>query len=410
MKALDWKMIAVILVVSSVFRFWGTFDYGEYIGDELLIVPSAKSLVQFGSTSEWRYPQVNSLIIASTIKIFGDNAVGWRISGVVLGIASILLVYLIAQRLFSESRISVLAASLLACDPFHIHFCRTAMIETPVVFFFLLFMYLLLEYTENNRYTLTLAGIAMGLTIATKAYFVFAIPVMIAYAFYRECQRNSGSRTLIFLEFIIKLGQLPIAVYLLSYVFWFGRGYNMLEFLQFRWDAYWLFNNHFSFSHEKILARGGKPWEWFVKPISFGHHLNSDGNLNRYTLEINNPLFRLMVLPAIGVVLYYSATQRNFKWFLAPTLFAASYVLFFLVNRQINSYSALAVLPFAYFALAHAVFLLARKYQSETEVTALFLLTILVSGCYLFPVSSGFWVPSSFYRTILSLSDLTKVF
>jgi dolichyl-phosphate-mannose--protein O-mannosyl transferase len=271
-------------------------------------------------------------------------------------------------------------------------------------------MYLLLEYTENNRCTLTLAGIAIGLTIATKAYFVFAIPVMIAYALYRECQRNSGSRFLIFLEFMIKLGLLPMAIYLLTYIFWFGRGYTIIEFLQFRSDAYWLFNNNFSFSHEKMLARGGKPWEWFVKPISFGHHLNSEGNLDRYTLEINNPLFRLMVLPAIGIVLYHATKQRNLTWFIAPTLFAASYLLFFLVNRQINSYSALAVLPFAYVALAHAVFLLARKYQSETEITALFLLAIFVSGCYLFPVSSGFWVPSSFYRTLLSISDLTKVF
>src|SRR5689334_16788923 len=126
MSASNWKVITVVLILAGIFRFWGTFDYGEFFGDELLIVPAAKSLVQYGSTSEWRYPQMNSLIIASTIKMFGDNAVGWRISGVVLGIASILLVYLIAQRLFEDSSISLLAASLLTCDPFHMHFCRTA--------------------------------------------------------------------------------------------------------------------------------------------------------------------------------------------------------------------------------------------------------------------------------------------
>lgn len=410
MKALDWKMIAVILLVSAVFRFWGTFEYGEYIGDELLIVPAAKSLVQYGSTSEWRYPQVNSLIIASTIKMFGDNAVGWRISGVVLGIASIFLVYLIAQRLFRESRISLLAASLLAFDPFHIHFCRTAMIETPVVFFFLLFMYLLLEYTENNRCTLTLAGIAMGLTIATKAYFVFAIPILMAYVFYRECQRNVSSKVLICLEFVVKLGLLPLAIYLFTYILWFGRGYSMYEFFQFRSDAYWIFNHNFSFAHAKILARGGEPWEWFIKPISFGHHLYSEGNLARYTLEINNPLFRLMVIPALGIVLFHAIKQRNLIWFLSPVLFAASYVLFFMVNRQINSYSALAVLPFAYLSLAHAILLLARKYTCETEITALFLCMMLVSAVYLFPVSAGFWVPTYLYQPLLSISDLTKVF
>jgi dolichyl-phosphate-mannose--protein O-mannosyl transferase len=410
MKSLDWKMITVVLVLAGLFRFWGAFEYNEFIGDESIIVPSAISLMKYGTTTEWKYPQMNSLIIAGTIKLFGDNSVGWRISGIILGIATILLVYLIAQLLYSDSNISVLAASLLAFDPFHMHFCRTAMIETPVVFFFLLFLYLMLEYIDKNRSTLTLAGIVMGLTIATKAYFVFAIPVVIAYALYRAYRRSGNVQLSLYLEFAIKLILLPIAVYLFSYILWFGRGYSLEEFFQFRSDAYWLFNNNFSFSHDKILAQGGKPWEWFLKPISFGHHLFSDGDRDRYTIEINNPLFRMMVIPALTVVLYHTIKNRCVSWFLAPLLFVSSYILFFMVNRQINSYSALALLPFAYLALAHAIILIGQKFNCVKTITIAFLCATFISGSYLFPVTSGFWVLSSLYKPLLSMTSLTRVF
>jgi dolichyl-phosphate-mannose-protein mannosyltransferase len=409
-KTLDWKIIATVLVVAGLLRFWGAFDYNEYIGDESRIVASAISLVKYGTTIEWRYPPVNSLIIAGTIKLFGNNSVGWRISGIVLGTASLLLVYLIARQLFPEGHVPLLASSLLAFDPFHIHFCRTAMIETPVVFFCLLFLYLMLEYSEKDRHTLTWAGVAMGITIATKAYFVFAIPVVAIYTLYRRLQRVSDGRSFIYIEFAVKLVLLPLAIYLLSYVNWFGRGYTLTEFFQFRSDAYWSFSNNYTFAFEQILAQGGKPWEWFVKPISFGHHLFSEGGLGRYSLEINNPLFRMMVIPALVIVLFHALKSRRFQEVLAPLLFVSTYMLFFMVNRPINSYSALALLPFAYLALAHAVVILGSRYQCETEATAIFLSAVVISGSYLYPLTTGFWVPTKLYGPLLSISELTRVF
>lgn len=410
MSPSHWKIPAAVLVAAALLRFWGTFDYDGYIGDEPLIIPSAISLMKYGTTLEWKFPQMNSLIIAGSIGLFGDNPVGWRISGVVLGIVSVMLVYLIARRLFPESPAPVLAASLLAFDPFHIHFCRTAMIETPVVFFFLLFLYLMLEYCEHGRSTLVWAGVAMGLTIATKAYFVIAIPLVAGYGFYREYQRRRKVYLTTIAEYVITLGLLPTAIYLLSYWKWFGRGYSLEEFFQFRYDAYWVFTHDYKFANEQILAQGGKPWEWFLKPLSFGHHLFSEGGLGRFTIEINNPHFRLMVIPAICIVLFHAAKRGRFREMLAPLLFISCYLLFFIANRPVNSYSALALLPFAYLTLAHAVTIIARRYMCEAEATFIFLSLIIISGCYLFPLAAGFTVPVALYEPILSISKLTRVF
>jgi 4-amino-4-deoxy-L-arabinose transferase-like glycosyltransferase len=409
MSALNWKIFIAVLIMAGLFRSCGTFEYSGYAGDEGIIIPAAKSVMEYG-TGDWKNPQLTSFIVAGAIKLFGDNPVGWRISGIVCGTASILLLYLIARQLYSESSVPLLAASLLAFDPFDIHFTRTALMEPIAIFFFLLFMYLMLEYSERNRSTLAYAGIAMGLAIATKAYFVFAISVVVIYAFYRGFSRSDEGRPLLCIDFIVKLILLPVAIYLFSYTQWFGRGYSLPEFFQFRFDAYWIYDHNYKFLFEDILAKGGKPWEWFIKTFSFGHQLFSDGVHGRFVFEINNPLFRMMVLPSICFVVYHAVKKRRFQEVLAPLLFAACYILFFMAKRPFNSYSSLVLLPFAYLALAHAVVLLANRYKCEKEVTIIFLCVAFISECYLFPVTSGFLVRTDLYKPILSITHFTKAF
>jgi 4-amino-4-deoxy-L-arabinose transferase-like glycosyltransferase len=393
-----------------LFRFWGTFDYQGQEGDEQSFLALSKNLVTYG-VGDWKYAPLPDLILASTVKLFGDNPVGWRISGILFSIAAIVMVYLIARLLYPKSSVPLLAASLLAFDPFNIHFSRTITQEMPVIFFFLLFLYFILEYTEKNSHTLTFAGVALGLTISTKIYFFFAIPIVIIYAIYRELQRRGKTGvSIVCVEFVTKLLLLPLSIYLLSHILWFGRGHTLPELFQLKSDAYWIFSHNFTFKNAQILIQGGKPWEWFLKPFSFGHQLSPDGQYARFAIQINNPLFRIMVLPALIIALFHAAKTRRIQEFIAPALFVSCYTLFFLAVRPMNSYSALVLLPFAYLALARTVFILATKYDRETEVTILFLCAIFISGFYLFPISSGFLVPVDLYKPILSITNVTKVF
>ena len=399
-----------MLAAAVLFRFWGTFELQIPIGDEAPFLALSKNLVANG-VGDWKYAPMTDLVLAGTMALFGDNPVGWRTSGAIFGVASVVLVYLIARRLYPESSVPLLAASLLAFDPFHIHFCRTITQEMPVIFFFLLFLYLIMEYSEKNRHTLTFAGAALGLTIATKVYFVFAIPLVIIYALYCEIKRRGKACAFaVCIEFIPKLVLLPLSIYLLSHILWFGRGHTLPELFQLKSDAYWVFSHNFTFQNEQILIQGGSPWEWFIKSFSFGHQLAPDGQYSRFAIQINNPLFRIMVIPALFVVLYHAYLTRRIQYALAPILFASCYMLFFLAKRPMNSYSALVLLPFAYLALGHAVTILAKKSRYETETVVLFLGLIFVSGCYLFPISSGFQVPVDLYRPILSITDLTRAF
>jgi dolichyl-phosphate-mannose--protein O-mannosyl transferase len=410
MRAVNAKVIAFVLLFAILFRFWGAFDFQGLIGDEEGFTLLSKSLMANG-VGDWKYAPLSDLILAASMKVFGDNPVGWRINGIVLGVATIFLVFLIARRLYAESPAPILAASLLAFDPFHIHFCRTITQETPVIFFFLLYLYLMLEFSENSRHTLTCAGISLGLTIATKVYFVFAIPVVASYAFYRQMQRCGTGRPYgNYLEFIVKLVLLPVAIYLLAHILWLGRGHTLPELIQLKSDAFWIFNHNFTFENAEILIQGGKPWEWFLKPFSFGHQLTPDGQYVRFAIQINNPLFRMMVMPALCIVLYQAIKAGRIQEFIPPLLFASCYLVPLLAKRPMNSYSALVLLPFAYLILARAVVIVAQKYACVQEASILFFCLVVASGCYLFPIAAGFMVPVELYRPVLSITSLTRAF
>jgi dolichyl-phosphate-mannose--protein O-mannosyl transferase len=403
----SWKIALVIMILAAFFRLWGTFDLNEHIEDEKLHVSYAKSLYAYGTTTDWgwHHPQLSGLIMYGTLRMFGDNPVGWRSSNVLFGTASVALIFMIGRLLYPGTAAPLLAASLLAFDPHHIYLSRTTFVEIMVTFFFLLYLYLLLQYSENKRATLPFAGLAMGLTIGTKAYFVFAIPLSVLYALYKIRQRGELTRSVI-VDFVVALLLLPFAVYFLSYIQWFSRGYTLYEFIQMKMDAVWalkeLSMDNFA-HHQDFLGAGGKPWEWFIKPMFWGYQRLLNSEEGRFLLQCNNPPFRLLVLPSVLAASVYAWKQRSVREVLAPLLFVGSYLLTLLVTRPIFSYSSAAVLPFAYLALARTVTIVAVKINKEKVVYGYFLFSIIIWGAYMFPIVSARLVPLAPFRPILSV-------
>jgi 4-amino-4-deoxy-L-arabinose transferase-like glycosyltransferase len=411
--SVQYKTFLLVLLLASFFRIWGTFEFPGYIEDEAVHVPNAVSLGQYGTTDRlnWQHPHLSGLILSGTISLFGDNPYGWRTGNVLFGIGSVVLVYMIGALAYPGSAVPLLASLLLALDPFHVYFSRTTYMEIPVTFFFLLFLYFILEFVERQRPTLPLAGIALGLTVATKAYFVFSIPLVLAYVLLRARERGELTRAR-YMDFAATLLVLPLAVYLLSYFKWFGRGYALSEFFQLKMDALWALQrfNAEGFVNRRFLEAGGQPWEWFLKPFIIGHQVFSDGVQGRFLLHINNPPFGLLVIPAMLLLTARAILKRAVKDLLVPLLFLSCYLLFLLVQRPIFSHSALVVLPFAYLAVARAVDLFAASTARGKWIYSLFLTGVLAWGFYTFPLISARLVPLSLFRPILSIAEIDGQF
>ncbi len=403
----SWKLGLFILILAAFFRLWGTFELNEFIEDEKLHVSDAVSLGTYGTTANWgwHHPQLSGLIMYGSIKLIGDNPVAWRSGNIFLGTASVALIFLIGRLLYPGSAVPLLAASLLAFDPHHIYLSRTSFVEIPVTCFFLLYLYLLLEYVENNKATLLLAGIAMGLTMATKAYFVFAMPLAAGFALFRIHQSGKLTRR-VMVDFAVALLILPCAIYFLSYWKWFSRGYTLFEFFQMKMDALYALKqlsiDNFS-HHSDFLGAGGKPWEWFIKPMFWGYQRLLNSEEGRFLLQCNNPPFRLLVLPSLCAASIYAWKRHSAGELLAPLLFGSCYLLTLSVSRPIFSYSSAVLLPFAYLVLARSVTLFAVKINRENMVYGCFLLATLIWGTYMFPIVSARLVPLAPFRPILSV-------
>lgn len=116
------------------------FDETYYAKDACLYLGHTQTFCKVGQATEQSYvhPPLGKWIIAIGIKAFGYNEFGWRIASAVFGSAMILLVYLLARKLFGERWIASVAAILVASDFLLIVQSRIAMLDIFEAFFVLL--------------------------------------------------------------------------------------------------------------------------------------------------------------------------------------------------------------------------------------------------------------------------------
>jgi dolichyl-phosphate-mannose--protein O-mannosyl transferase len=401
--------LVAVLAVAAALRTWGTFENEVKFVDEWIHVPSAVSLLEVGSpkAGNWAHPPLHGLILEGTISVFGDRPLGWRIGNVVLGVGTVLLLYLVASTLYPGTAVPLVAAALLALDPFHALYSRTAYMEVPLAFFFLLFLHLLLEHTERRRAVLPWAGLALGLTIATKSNYAPCIVLALGYALHRSRPWNDRPLPRV-LDLVLALGVLPVSIYLLSFVQWFGRGHTLPELVQMRVDAAWTLASFTpsSFMFPDLLEAGGSPRQWFLAPGSLGLQLFGDGRTGRFLLEIGNAPVRLLVLPSLLLACAAGWRRRDVRELRVPALFVASYLPPLLLARPVFGHSALVVLPFAYVLVARALGLATERVAARGRIHAAFLAGVIVWGLYAFPLYAGIAVPLSLYSPLLSTTHL----
>jgi 4-amino-4-deoxy-L-arabinose transferase-like glycosyltransferase len=401
--------LAVILVAAAL-RFWGAFDISYFYGDEPVHVPSAINLAQYNVPliANWTHPPLGALILEGTIGLFGDTPLGWRLGGVVLGTGTVALLYLVGRRLTGSARVAISAAALLAVDPFHVFFSRSTFIEVPALFFFMLFLWLLLQYREGERdWALAGVGVAVGLTAATKGYFAAAMAVAVAHAVGRAWRR-SRDRGGLALRAACLLVLLPMAVYLAAYYQYFAAGHSLPDLIRMRGDALWTLTTLTADRFDRWwLEAGGTPWEWFVRPIFIGNLLVGSAEGVRYLLELNFFPVRTLALAALAYLAVRGWRERRADLVAMPLLFACVYVPFFLLRRPMASYSAVALLPFAFLALPWAAELLGRRHPRLRMLPAAIVVGGVLWGAYLYPLATAKEVPGALYGYVLGRVKVT---
>ncbi|HSU73051.1 MAG TPA: glycosyltransferase family 39 protein [Candidatus Binatia bacterium] len=199
-KYLPWILLAIFLVLGFTLRAYhlGYPVVGYHNWKEEHYLSEARNYARNGFfangffVSQWDLPflnepadgahsdtfQTTAILGAFVYQLFPDNLAALRSIGVLLNVASILLLYLIVKRLFKREDLALTTAALAALNPLMIFFSRNFQLDSPALFLCLLGTWFYLNWLEKDRaWEGVLAVFCMLLGIITKyTFIILAVP------------------------------------------------------------------------------------------------------------------------------------------------------------------------------------------------------------------------------------------
>jgi len=399
--------ITIITAFGLLLRLWNLNKPKGYIFDEIYYAKNANYLitngVELNSANQAEFvvhPPLGKWLIGIGIKLFGNNEFGWRISAAIIGTASIILIYLVALKLFDSILLASLASAFLALDGLNLVMSRVALLDIFLMFFVLLAAYFLL----SNQYWLS--AISIGAATGVKWSGAYLIPVFLLISI--NFVRSGLIKQLIirFTQFILT----PILIYLTTWLGWI--------FTDKGWDRNWAQSQSDSFIpdlvrnlwhyHSEILnfhtglndkhSYSANPWSWLIlgRPTSFYYQTPTNCGATscaQEILAIGTPLLWWAATISLAVTFGFWLKQRDQISSFILTGVAVTYLPWFLFqNRTMFSFYAVTISPFLILAL---VYMISKLMQSgvKRELIHIFVFVIFINFIYFLPIFTGLEIP-----------------
>jgi dolichyl-phosphate-mannose-protein mannosyltransferase len=148
----SWAAAAWVVAIAAILRFVNLGLPQGLVFDEVYYATEGQELLDHGV--EWRtetdgagtvigtgradfvvHPPLGKWLIGLGIKIFHNDAFGWRFMAAVVGVLSILLIVRIGRRMFRSTVLGCAAGLLMALDGMHFVLSRTAILDIFLMFF-----------------------------------------------------------------------------------------------------------------------------------------------------------------------------------------------------------------------------------------------------------------------------------
>jgi len=443
-----WLAILTVTALGGLLRFWRLDRPHQLVFDETYYVKQGYSMFKAGYELKWTgtgevvdpqwnagninvftkdpdfvvHPPVGKWMIGAGEQLFGPtSAWGWRFSAALIGTLSILMLALIAHRLFNNTLLAITAALLLAVDGEHYVHSRTGLLDIFVMFWALAaFGCLLIDRDDgirrlNRRIASGRSGrlgpglglrwwrvagaVCLGLCIGTKwSGLYFAVVFVLMTMFWDAGARRAVGLKHWFAGSVLWAGLsglgmavVAVAVYLFSWTGWFvsDNAYDRQwagdhPSAHFGWvpDALrslWYYHSQMLEFHVHLTSTHpymANPWSWMVmgRPTAFhydGPKLGEKGckvaQCSQAVTAIGNPVIWWGATLAIGILLFQWALRRDWRAGAILAGLVAGYLPWFVFQqRTIFNFYAIAFTPWVILAATYALgMLLGPPGQSE---------------------------------------------
>jgi len=396
----------LIALVSFFLRIFHLGDIKTFIFDEVYYVDGARDLLKFGvevtgNNPEFIvHPPIGKWLIALGIQLFGDSAFGWRFTTAVAGSVMILLIALIAHRLFRNPLLTGLASALMAVDGLALVHSRTALLDNFLALFILIATYFFIR----RQYWWT--AIALGIALGIKWSAIYFILVFGVIALYRAFTHHTGKALIRpTLERIGQFVLLPTGIYLISWIGWFNsqrgwaRDYSANVFTSFVHYHQQILNFHTSLTEKHTYQ--ANPWSWLImgRPTSFFYQSPKGcgaDSCSQEILALGTPLLWWSATIALSVVVglwIRAALMRRIEPALTIIVagMTAGYLpWFFYQSRTVFTFYAIVFQPFLILALVYCAQLIRSKFGRRGEIViAAGILLIALNFIYFLPIYMG---------------------
>jgi dolichyl-phosphate-mannose-protein mannosyltransferase len=387
-----------VLVVSALCRAYrlrtpnqaAIFDEPFYVNSARLILgihvkggPYADQ--PLGVDPNHEHPPLGKVLIAGSMRLFGDNGFGWRLPSLLAGIACIALVYMIVRALSEDGWLAVLAAGIFAFDNLVLVHGRIATLDMPMLAFLLLGV-----WCWFRGWPLA-AGLACGLAGLVKetAYLGFAPLLLLglgAVAIRAVRERTLDRRAL----------RASVLLVLSAAVVWFG-GLWLLDLAFTKYDTPWAHLRamlNYGFEIRGITVNNqSRPWRWLVNEVQMPYFdvvqnltVNGRNVGTRHQILFKGAMNPVLIGAAPLAISYVAWRAWRFRetlsiWVLAwvATTYLVYYPLVLFADRTTYLFYILLTIP----ALAVATAQLLRESALPRVVTWGYLMALLVGfGLY----------------------------
>lgn len=433
-------LLCLLVVFSLVTRVWRLQLPAKMYFDEAYHVPAARLIANNDERAyewwhqpiagddyhDWLHPPLAKLIQAGSIKLFGDNQLGWRMPSAVFGVLLVPAIYFFSYHLFrvyyskdQSKKIALLSCALVALDGLVLVQSRIAMNDIFVCFWMIMALlsatiwqpkiWLLKlerfkqkekEISRHSNIFLLATGFFLGLAVASKwsaILLILAILVLIVSGVFAS--KLFKSLPLIFFSLTI----LPLSIYLLSYSQMFMQGKGIDYFFELHEQIYWYQTNrdtnhdYSSLPHQWLL--NNRPvWYW---TSDFEDFVDESQTANIYALgnSVIQTLALLALIYRLGELVICWNNEKKLSFKLSTLLLFLALWLPWVLSPRIIFYH-LYLPAFLILSLILADFLINVILRRSSVIFWTILLLVIITFILFYPHWTGIPIDKQIAETI----------